>query len=436
MPSQHTQSARPKSRSRRLPRCVPALSLAAIALAVFAACDTPGVTLVDPDVAGDKDRSLTITVRLEDPVLAQALGWSQGVPDAKVFLMRVGEEFDPITLVTDSTGTAVLESILPGQYRMAAHRMLREDETGPTGGVVRAFGDGRIGQVGSPSVISLTLLANQASPVVFSEIQFSGRYDGNPALGPDYTWFQYFELYNNSDSTIYLDGMLWGWAWHFAFESQRHPCAVTEPFRADPLGLWAAYFHRFPGSGNDYPLAPGQTVVVALDAADHSTVHPNLPDLSHADFELEGTADVDNPDVPNLPEVGPTYFPYSHGVQPSSSAPLFLAQPLDLSTLVQQRDPDWGRDWVRIPTEAVLDVVNADGMSPDYDLLIAPPCALFVPRSMDRLAGVRKLNSYDATFTMQRKTLQIIDGRFVLQDVNTSFVDFTEAQRSPGRIEY
>ncbi len=36
---------------RTVGRCAPLIACAA---AVFAACDTPGVTLVDPDVAGDK----------------------------------------------------------------------------------------------------------------------------------------------------------------------------------------------------------------------------------------------------------------------------------------------------------------------------------------------------------------------------------------------
>ncbi len=409
-------------------RLVRLRSYAVAMVVALTACDTPGVTLVDPDVAGDKDRGLTITVRLEDSTLAQALGWSQGVPDAEVFLMRVGDEFDPITLVTDSTGTAVLESILPGQYRIAAHRVLHDNETGPTGGVVRAFGDGRIVRVGSPAVISPTLLANHASSLVFSELQLPGRYDGRY---PEYLWFTYFELHNNTDSTIYLDGMLWGWAWDVARDGVLYSCAVTEPFRNDPLGLWAKYIHRFPGSGNDYPLAPGQTALVALDAVDHSVVHPNLPDLSAADFELEGSADADNPDVPNLPEVGPHHWPYGHGVEPRSIAPMFLAQPLDLNTLVQQRDPFWGHDWVRIPTELVLDVVEADRMSPDHDVLA--PCALSVPRSMDRLPRAW-LAWEDATLTIQRKVLHIIDGQSVLQDVNTSFVDFVEAKRSPGSI--
>jgi hypothetical protein len=44
---------------------------------------------------------------------------------------------------------------------------------------------------------------------------------------------------------------------------------------------------------------------VAIDGVDDSVVNPGLPDLSYADFEFEGTADSDNPDVPNMPYLGP-----------------------------------------------------------------------------------------------------------------------------------
>jgi len=399
--------------------------------ATLTACDTPGVTLVDPDVAGDKDRSLTVTVRLEDSTLAQALGWSQGVPDAQVFLSRIGDEFDPITLVTDSTGTVVLHTFLPGQYRMAAHRVLRENETGPTDGVVRAFGDGGKFWVAPPKVLEFTLQMDQAGSVVISEMQQFGRFAPDEPFS-DYKWYLYFELHNNSDSTIYLDGMLWGWVWGAAREYTPYPCAVTKPFREDPLGLWANYIHRFPGSGNDYPLTPGQTVVVALDAVDHSIVHPNLPDLSHADFELEGSADADNPDVPNLPEVGPDHFFRGHGVEPSRHAPLFLAQPLDLSALVQQRDPFWGSDWVRIPTESVLDVATFATWLPTTDQ-IAAYCAQYVPHFLDRLEA---RSGYDAGLTAQRRALRVAKGLVRLQDLNVSFLDFYEAERTPGWIEY
>ena len=173
--------------------------------------------------------------------------------------------------------------------------------------------------------------------------------------------------------------------------------------------------------------------MIALDAVDHSVVHRNLPDLTQADFELQGHGDADNPDVPNLAEVGPTRWPYSNGVEPSTHAPMFLSQPRDLSELVQLHDPFHGRNWVRIPTEAVLDVMTADVMSPDFDVLIAAPCALRVPPSMDRLATPWTAWT-DATYSIQRKTLQTMNGRFALQDLNTSFVDFTEAKRSPGSI--
>ncbi len=404
----------------------------AITVATFAACDTPGVTLIDPDLSDDDDRSLTITVQLEDTTLARTLGWSRGVPSADVYLMRVGDEFDPITIVTDSTGTAVLETVLPGLYRMAAYRMLGEEETGPTDGAIRAFGDGRVAQVAAGRTIPMTLLADQPSSLVFSEVQLVGRYDGTNWA--EYDWFVYFELHNNTDSTIYLDGMLYGHAWKTARDYGTFPCVVTEPFRMDPIGLWSNWLHRFPGSGADYPVAPGQTVVVALDAVDHSVVHPNLPDLTQADFELQGHGDADNPDVPNLPEVGPDIYWYSHGVGPTPTAPMFLAKALDLDALAQMIDPFWAHPWVRIPREAVLDVVDFDGMSPDVDALIAPPCDWSVHPSLNRLEAVHVLNLYDATFTAQRRVLQRRDGRFVLQDVNTSFVDFLEAKRNPGSI--
>ena len=61
---------------------------------------------------------------------------------------------------------------------------------------------------------------------------------------------------------------------------------------------------RFPGSGTDYPLAPGHAALVAKEAIDHSAISPWQPDLSHADFEWP--VGVNNPDVPNLQDIGPS----------------------------------------------------------------------------------------------------------------------------------
>jgi hypothetical protein len=409
------------------------LRLIAFVAVLFAACDTPGVTLVEADVTGDSDRSLTITVHLEDSTLARALGWEDGVPGASVSLHRVNDEFELRTATTDSSGMIRLDDVLPGRYRIATYRVLKPDETEPTGGKIRAFGDGTMVQVDPLRQLDVNLRSDQVGSLVISEIRPAGRYAGPD--WPDYTWFQYFEIYNNSDTTIFLDGMLWGHAFSFNNNASRFPCSETTEFRDDPGGLWTAYHHRFPGSGSEHPIAPGQTVVVALDGVDHSVVHPNLPDLSQADFELEGTADVDNPDVPNVTYVG-RYFPLmTHGLEASCSHGCFLARPQALETLERRQYPLGSIEWLRIPANAVLDVVTTDIWHPNFDMF--DPCYSQVPRSMDRLGAPLWPVYYDANLALARRTLRVkADGRPVLQDLNVSFADLTEVPRSPGWIEY
>ena len=261
--------------------------------------------------------------------------------------------------------------------------------------------------------------------------------EGTGSEWPDYDWFGYFEIYNNSDTTVYLDGMLWGHGFLFTSVTG-HSCETTEPFRNDPLGVWSWYFHQFPGSGSDYPLAAGQTAVVAMDAVDHSVVHPDLPDLTSADFELEGETDADNPDVPNMPEVGPVHNMYwKHGVRISCFNGCFLAQAADVESLVRQRDPflSGSYDWVRIPMEFILDMVTTGSWTPSSDGF--GPCANQVQRSLDRLVRPLYDGYYHVTIAMQRRVLRIgASGYPVLQDVGVSFSDFEIAPRSPGWVRY
>ena len=208
-------------------------------------------------------------------------------------IQRVGEPFAPESLMTDSLGEAHVSVILRGQVHVAAYRVLDESETGPAGGVILAFGDGRIRDISSGKTVPLNLRADKTGSIVFSE-----WYPGHTL---HYAYGGYVELYNNSDTTVYLDSMLLGRGWPYNSETELGSCAESEPYRNDPRGLWSREMHMFPGSGRDYPLAPGQAVTVALDAVDHSVADAGLPDLTNADFELEGTADADNPDFASEP---------------------------------------------------------------------------------------------------------------------------------------
>ena len=406
-------------------------------LLVLTACDTAGVRFIDPPVEDEPERTVTITVRLEDSALAAALGWGEGVPGALISYYRILGESDILTAETDSTGKVRLGGILRGQYRIAAYRALENDETGPTDGRIRAFGDGLTVWVSPPQDVELALRGDEAGSLVLSEIRGGGRYGGPGSEWPDYDWFGYFEIYNNSDTTVYMDGMLWGHGFLITRDGV-NSCETTEPFRDDPLGVWTWFFHQFPGGGSDYPLTAGQTAIVALDAVDHSVVHPDLPDLTSADFELEGQADADNPDVPNMPEVGPVQLPsYLHGVGISCAHGCFLALAADPESLLRQRPHflSGGHDWVRIPMASILDVVTTGIWEPSYDQLV--PCSTKVQRRLDRLEKPLHDVYYDVTIAMQRRVLRIgASGYPVLQDVGVSFSDFEIAPRSPGWVRY
>ena len=173
-----------------------------------------------------------------------------------------------------------------------------------------------------------------------------------------------------------------------------------------------------------------------MDAVDHSVVHPSLPDLSQADFELEGTADADNPDVPNLTDVGPRISQDLHGLDMGCSHGCFLAQATDVDALLTERLPFFdGTDWVRIPLASILDVVTADSWSPTMDQWT--PCATKVHDSLDRLESPESEVYDDVSVSMQRKVLRVGPAGFpLLHDVGVSFSNFVIAPRNPGWIEH
>jgi len=109
-----------------------------------------------------------------------------------------------------------------------------------------------------------------------------------------YFYDQYFELYNGLSSTAYLDGMI------FLRLSR------TELF-ADTLSVTNIY--QFPGTpvtGRQYPIEPGEFVILAQSATNHNDVGPisgKTVDLSNANWEFVNMIQAggyDNPNVPNI----------------------------------------------------------------------------------------------------------------------------------------
>jgi len=143
-----------------------------------------------------------------------------------------------------------------------------------------------------PAIDTLTVRVSGNPGLKINEIYYMG-----PPNKIFYFFDQFVELYNASSETIYLDGMI---------VCRMGPCTIG----ADNV----TYIFQFPGepvTGREYPVEPGEFVVLAQDAMNHVIVQGNDTlvnsiDLTDADWEFVNSqdyADTDNPDVPNLDNI-------------------------------------------------------------------------------------------------------------------------------------
>jgi hypothetical protein len=252
---------------------------------------------------------------------------------------------------------------------------------------------------------------------------------GAPGVG-SYSFGGFLELANNSDTTVYLDGIVVGMTYTKDEEYGPGYCARSEFVTNDPDGVWTRYFDSLPGTGHTYPLAPGATAVIATDAIDHSVIMPGGLDLSHADFEFPGLSDVDNPGVPNAIDIGLAPYWLGHGLYFGDLAPVtFVALPLDVGALPTTP----GHDYVRVPRNRILDVV---ALLWKHTITNAW-CPHLVHRNFDRYRAQlvespsQQLDSF--LHSAHRKVAYTrADGRMILQHTRTAATDFYIGPRTPG----
>jgi hypothetical protein len=345
------------------------------------------------------------------------------VPQAQVTIRRAGSTTEQ-TAVADAAGRVVFERLLPGAYVVSAVRLLSAEErnrlTGPNAGV-NAFAGGRAADVAAPTAATtVALTAGRPGTLVISEMWFGG---GNP----EYFWDFYIELYNNGETTQYLDGMVLARSNQSGRALPQAPCEVTERYANDPDGVWVPQIYQFPGSGTQYPVPPGKAVVIATEAIDHKALSARAVDLSRADFEFQGG--VDNPQVPNLVSIG-HHAPGRGLFWTSIDGVAVLAQPIDVAALPLERL--WNDvQVIRIPADKVVDVLSywSDYQGPN------PLCARQVHERFDR-QGARVLPvGWDNGVGQKRRALLTLpNGRVVLQRTLTNSRDWIAGPPTPGWV--
>jgi uncharacterized protein DUF4876 len=375
--------------------------------------------------------TVTLTVATPDTSIASALGWTTGrVPGAVVSIAPSNYPPDSSVAISDSVGIVRFPQLLTREYTISVARSITRVEHSRLGSAdqdVGALAGALHVTLDTPGVsVSVPMFAGRRGSLVVSE----WWYPANASTSPTgfYPYAGYVEVYNNADTTIYLDGKTFGDAVLQMDGTSQHPCSAVEQYTNDSLGVWAYLVYRFPGTGHDHPLAPGAAAVLATDAIDHRTVNPDATDLSHADFEFIGSADVDNPAVPNMINLVAFEKPGGHGyyADPVFSIP-FVADPVALDTLPIAY-PFNNFPFYRIPRAAVLDVATFWWPFSTY-----PRCPYLISPVFDREPGGLIPQTDFYLPSIQRKVWSRPQSGTILQRTKTTVVDFVNLYpRTPG----
>lgn len=269
------------------------------------------------------------------------------------------------------------------------------------------------------------VLSKNTGGFIFKEIYFAGS---KTADAKSYYSDQFHEIYNNSNETLYADGLC---------------IAILEQTANNP-NVWVntdgtvmdklpTTFHVWiiPGTGKEHPVLPGKSIVIAQDGIDHMT-DPNGNPLSpvnmgKADWETYVAAagkDTDTPGVPNLTLMYTTstsMVDWLHSVFGSAvilfrlpgAWEQFVADPANFMTKPGSTSTT---KFLMIPKSYVIDaveIVNADETK-RYKRL---------PVVLD--AGYTYLDGGTyCSKSIRRKAKLIVEGRVIYKDTNNSTADF------------
>lgn len=260
------------------------------------------------------------------------------------------------------------------------------------------------------------------SPLCIREMYYAGSLGG-------YFRDQFYEIYNNGDEVVYLDYICLA---HLAplYATTNLPEWPAE----DGVGryAYAATLWQIQGDGDDYPLQPGESVILAQEAADHTKIETwagfGVVDTSKADWECwAGNEQRINPDVPDLPYVfWSGYIIKMQWLTSVDGSAMALYQPgrnLEFGSDYWQKGVTTqtevggsGQEYVRIPVGDILDAVECIPTSADLDMKR-------IPGVLD--SGAASVNGYYNGKSISRKVFTYReDGTPIFQDTNNSTDDF------------
>lgn len=315
------------------------------------------------------------------------------------------------------------------------------------------------------AILDLQMKLGRIGGLVLKQIYYAGSDTKNGATFRD----QFIEIYNNSNELIYADSLYIAQVWGTnsanpdlskGFYLTSGPMVGQLDWSKSigmPSGINASedYFYpkslyRIPGNGTDYPIQPGESIILAQTAVNHKAPYSNSTggsinikdpsltvDLSNADFEVylapylasPLASDIDNPAVPNM-----IMLAYS-------GKDWLLDNPGRDGYIIFKTDKDIPSTFPQYPDPTQLAITQNTTMYYQIPLEFAIDAVEIQPNSPTSRVPKRLYSEYDAGFTfcpagsyssqsVIRKTSKIVSGRRILMDTNNSTNDFDYLEKA------
>ena len=381
-----------------------AAALLLVGSAAFFSCNN------DDDV---KIKSYPMEVKF---ALNDGLAWNN-TTDAKLIVSNDKGLHDTISIKGDTTITFV-----QGQYNFVVTGKVKDEAAAYVQGTAGA-------NLFQNATVNVALSKVVRSSLIFKAIYTTGGKQGYMKDG-------YFEIVNNSDEVQYLDGLILSAP---AGKQQNKNAWQANGFE-DLYACGQGQVLAFPGSGHDYPLQPGQSVLIANDGANHKDLAGagnHCPDLSKADWEIYLSyvnGEIDYP-AKNLDVIfvnnkymkafGLGFFGRAYVLArlPQGMTPEAFAA--DHSNI--KKEPGNAAatmEYLVIPSKYVLDAVDI------WDAQTTNHYPTFLAK--DDAEGVLASKAWEGK-CVRRKVTKVVNGRAYYQDTNNSANDFLNNQElKPG----
>lgn len=218
---------------------------------------------------------LTVQLRLEDTSVAVDL------TQLEVRLQNKSADFS-YTEHPDASGQVQFD-VQPGKYDVVASAWFKATRIAVNGASEEFIlgADGMWDAQGTlrEPLLEIPLHVAVPNPLIIREAYFHGS---TTLEGANYTKDTYVELYNNAGpggQTVYLDSLCLATVFPYNSTTGNNAWAGRDTI---PI---AQMYWMFPGDGHSYPLAPGESAVVACVAAvDHGDRATSGLALNHAHF--------------------------------------------------------------------------------------------------------------------------------------------------------